>query len=249
MKRFIALGVVCCIGWGAPAALASGGSSIGSAPTIAYGQQEFGNTATDSPFVDFFSNSWWLLPVTAGDKITLDLQSELVNCNGCFSPGPTPDVSEEKIYPVGTNDFNVSSASPVSDHNPSDTGDLQDIITAPSTGTMPLDFTAYVGNPGPYDFTAYVLHAIVLSEDYRPNRRLHRTTFSVAVHDPDGAVIINSGLRMTVRVGNAPRPIAEAFTFSIKWNRNQRGKWQTVHFSVSGPSYQPAATSVRVKAL
>jgi len=249
VKKFVAIAVLSCVVWGAPAALASGGSSIASAPTVVYGQQEFGNTAADSPFYNFFSNSWWLLPVTTGDRITLDLQSEIVDCTSCISNGPTPDVSEEKIYPIGTSDFNLSSAAPVRDNNPSDTGYLQDVVAASRTGIMPLDFTAYVGNPGPYNFTVYVQHAIVLAQYQSANRQKHRTSFSIAVRNPDGGAITDPSLRMRFVVGNLSRTVAQPFAFSVSWNRRQRGKWQTARITVSGPSYQTASMKIRVKAV
>jgi hypothetical protein len=58
-------------------AFAAGGATIASAPTVAYGQQEFGNTATDSTVAQDLCHgsdqtSWWLASVTAGDRLTID---------------------------------------------------------------------------------------------------------------------------------------------------------------------------------
>jgi hypothetical protein len=63
----------------AGSASATARANIASAPTVAYGVQEFGNTATDSTPLqglcpDIETDTWWLLPVLAGDAVTINFE-------------------------------------------------------------------------------------------------------------------------------------------------------------------------------
>lgn len=54
----------------AASAQAEGGAGIATAPTVAFGQQEFGTLST--PNAQCVYASWWLLPVVTGDTIQID---------------------------------------------------------------------------------------------------------------------------------------------------------------------------------
>jgi len=229
--------------------LASGGSNITSAPTVVYGQQEFGNTATDDPPVggDFNGcSSWWVLDVTAGDKLTVNWQSvSKTNSVAAF---------DASLFSVGINDFNVSNNAVVHAQLKGN-GYGQLLYTAPRTGVMPLQSSNYTcsNGGGPYDFTAYVRHALVLGIRTRASRRSHTTSFIVSVHNPDGALISNPALRAALqhRAGGkwqTLQTVAQPFNLTIKWKPAQRGKPQTIRVSMSGPSYQTTTKSVTVQA-
>jgi hypothetical protein len=233
----------CCL---APPALATGGDSIASAPTVAYGQQEFGNTLTDNNVkADCHGWSYWLLPVVAGDELTIDYEGQ--------------GAQSEALYPVGTNDFNVTDTETVQTSATGSNDHQQALYTVAQTGIMPLVF--YVsqergcGGPnGPYDFWVYDEHKMVLDLTASSNRRHHTTTFTVAVHTPDGVAIAEAALDATLemRVGDSWVRLAthaQPFTFSVRWSPRERNVLQTVRAVVSGSGYRTATTSTRVKAV
>jgi hypothetical protein len=174
-----------------PDALGAGGNDIASAPAVAYGQQEFGNTATDNGKEGCRGyESWWSLAVLAGDRVTIDFEG----------PGAQYDI----VWPPGTTDFNVNSTQYFQKAEVSDNGKQEATFTATQTGAMPLDFATddcdfgSTGKPGPYDFTAYVKHSALLSlSRYSSIRR--SGTLTVAVHDPDGGAISDPGLAVTLQ--------------------------------------------------
>lgn len=142
-------------------ALGSGGASIASAPTVVYGEQLFGNTAIDdggktlSNCVD--GESWWSMPVLAGDQIKVDYEGGL---------------DEMQAWGVGTTDFNIHDAPDPQQFRIGSKGKAEAIVKASVAGIMPLRFFSVEGGlceifggpdeyaPGPYDFTATVQHAL-----------------------------------------------------------------------------------------
>lgn len=181
-------------------AAASGGASIASAPAVAYGQQEFGNTATDggtnpgsllleAQCSEVGTNGWWNLPVAAGDEVTVDWEA--------FAG------SYAMVFPVGTTDFNVVGTHAVIQSNVSSNGKAEMGFRAPISGTMPLvigaDGECFIDYPGPYSFTAYVKHTLRLSI---PRRRVLPLRGTVAVHvsTPEGQPISDSGLQVLVQI-------------------------------------------------
>ena len=231
-------------------ALATGGRTITSAPAVVFGQQEFGNTATDGASAnptgvfggcDNSPNyeSLWNLPVTAGDRITIDYEGDLA---GMF------------LFPVGTTDFDVSQAS----HAESDAGSNQkgeDAFNAAQSGTMPLEFFAGCAStgPGPYDFTAFVKHALVVALSVaHVDRAHHRTTFAVRIHNPDGAPVSDPSLHVSVQNGGRWVRLGAAGSraFHINWRRALRGKLESVRVQVYGPAYLTTTSrAVRVRAV
>jgi len=111
-------------------ALADGGPSIAAAPGIAYGQQEFGSTATGG----FESqgccacpvyNSYWLATVVAGDRVT-------VNWEGAANS------TYLAVYPVHTTDFTVATTDPAEEQGLNSNGKNQ-LVFAGSNCTAAYD--------------------------------------------------------------------------------------------------------------
>jgi hypothetical protein len=180
----------------ASTAQATGGSSTASAPTVVYGQQEFGNTVTDeggeAPDCDTTrgpGRSWWMLQVVTGDQITIDLEGQTEG-----------DGFLMNVYPLGTNQFNVAQAQPSATTVDRQENREQLVFTAASTGAMPMDVET-CDHVGTYDFTAYDAHAVRLglprASTLRPGGVL-----DVPVHSPDGGMITDSALQVFAQVGS-----------------------------------------------
>ena len=224
-------------------ALASGGASIAAAPTVAFGQQEFGNTATDDAAAGG-CDSWWLVPTIAGDHLTVDWES-MPAANG------NQPAYYANLYPVGTDDFDVTQTAPVASGTLSSNNHQQLTYVAPRTGTMPLDFTNNCGNngTGPYDFFVYVSHQLILNFSAKANRARTRLTFRVAIHNPDGGVVTSRNLRATyeqrvrrswVRLASVSAP----FAYTKTW---KYGSAQTAfRVVVAGPGYRTATRSLTI---
>lgn len=170
-------------------AFASGGKDIASAPLVAYGQQEFGNTAIDSPEDDCpGGDSWWTLAVASGDRITIDYEGA---------------AEVESVFPIGTSDFNVEDTSAYQYSYLASNGKQEAKFTAPATGMMPLDFLAGTcmdeGEPGPYDFTAYVTHGVALAMTHFRSVK-HMGTIVVSARTPDGGLINDQALSVDVQM-------------------------------------------------
>jgi hypothetical protein len=156
------LTLIACLALPAARAFAAGGATIATAPSVSYGQQLFGNTATDdggetlSDCVD--GESWWTLPVLAGDQVKIDYEGGL---------------DYMQVWGVGTTDFNIHTApSPQQFHIGSNDKE-ESIVKAAIAGSMPMRFYSFDEEgfcifsgsgddyvPGPYDFTAVVQHAL-----------------------------------------------------------------------------------------
>ena len=192
------------------------------------------------------------MPAITGDKITIDWTSE-PNATGAYLTALWA-----YLFPVGTTDFNSSSTNPAAekDVNYAVTG-LQELTYVTNRdGTLPLEFQAAASNcpanAGPYSFTAYISHELVLRLHAHTNRAHHSTTFSVAVHNPDGAPITGVPLVATYQLlshGHWQKMRSGALQYTEKWTSARRGTFQSVRVTVSGPSYRNASQNIRVKAL
>lgn len=166
-------------------ALADGGQSIASAPTIIFGQQEFGSTATGA-FLTFGCGpgyrSFWAMPVLAGDQVTI----------GWESPVPT---TEMVVAPVGTTDANMAYSDNLVEQ--ALVGNKNSFaFTAPATGTIPMWFRSCEDSgavPGAYFFTATDQHAVVVQLQARRYIR-RRAVVRAAAEMANGAPVPN-GLR------------------------------------------------------
>jgi len=180
-------------------AVADGGPSIAGAPLVAYGQQQFGNTATGgidrSDACDWIYSSNWLLPVVAGDHITIDWEIQASH-------------TELLLYPLGINDFNVGSTGPLTTSSIDTNGRSEVVYSASASGNLPLVFTGESGglvcnvgwhDIGPYDFTAYVQHVVRLSLPRLAAVR-RRASVAVAVRNAEGGVISDPGLLVDIQI-------------------------------------------------
>lgn len=206
-----------------------------------YGQQEFGTLAPANgcPY------SWWDLSVTAGDHLTVDWESQATG------------LPYAALYPKGTNDYDYPQTQYVADSflNGNQKGQLT--YTVPSTGVMPLAFTADDlcnaddQGGGPYDFTAYVVHAVTLSlKGVAPHARSGRAT--VGVHSPDGTPLSDPAIKVQLRASTSGRKTvklgvstpshglaAVRYKLPASWTR----KKVTVRASAEGPGYLTATST------
>ena len=254
MRATRATTIACvCIGFllYAATAFATGGATIAAAPAVTFGQQEFGNTATDSSSSQSICHaaaemdSWWLVPAIAGDQLTIDFAGS--------------GVEYATVYPVGTTDYNVTDTSDVAQAEIGSNGAQQLVVKTDRDGTFPLDFSTtncdFGGSatPGPYNFTAYVSHEIVLALTAVAHPRSHSTAFKAAVHNPDGLPLTNPVLRASFRqiAGHKTTSLATVaapFAFVRKWPKRLRGAKQTIRVTVTGPGYRPASKAMTVRA-
>jgi hypothetical protein len=176
LRRLVVASVMVlgCLAWTANVAFANGGSSVASAPVVASGQQEFGNT-TDATWIDGCGGAdYWILSLLSGDQVTIDWEtSDMAFTN------------ELRIFPAGTTDFTINNTESVLDDNIGGNDKQQSTFTAGPQGAYPLVFLAEgcdVG--GPYDFTAYITH--VMSASLPPLPPAFTGTATVGVHDSAG---------------------------------------------------------------
>lgn len=167
---------------------ADGGKSIATAPTVVYGQQQVGNTATDqhledSCFLGFYDIyvSYWLVNLIAGDQLAIDFEGVAG--------------TELHLLPTGTTDFTLVDTSSVADEEVSTNGKAHLTYTAPTSAVMPLDFSVCEqdGPPGPYAFTASVRHALFAAlvptvNVYRQSAIGGSATLADGTPAPDGTV-------------------------------------------------------------
>lgn len=236
-------------------AAAGGGASIAAAPVVAYGQQGFGNTATDGgtnpgslsleqQCSQTGDNGWWNLPVVAGDGVTIDWEA--------------PAESYAMVFPVGTTDFNLVGSQAVQHEMVSGNGKAALWFRATVSGTMPLVIGAggcFTATTGSYSFTAYVKHTVRL---FIPRRRvlpLHGTV-AVSVRNPEGQPISDSGLQVLVqiqghgdwRVIGRASPAGGVAKVPCTVPAGLRGSHTLLRAIARGNAYEPAASAtVRVR--
>jgi hypothetical protein len=175
-------------------ASAAGGSSIATAPPVIYGQQEFGNTAEyEQPFDQRCSDaggyrSYWNLPVTAGDLLTINWEATWT--------------TELELLPAGTTDFTAFQVETALKKLPSSNGKAQTQYAVPLSGTMPLIFRTcrFAGyTPGPYSFTVTAQHGM-----------------AVSLTTPPSTIQTNSVITGTARLtSGAPVPDGMFFTLAV----------------------------------
>lgn len=136
-------------------ASANGGSSISAAPTIAIGQQLFGNT-TDGCFGNCYGADYWNLPLIAADQVTIDWESNPTS--GC-----NDSATDLYVWPIGTTDFSINNTNSLQDFGIGSNHKAESTFTANGTGVFPIMFQACYAQSdgGPYDFTVYVKHKLV----------------------------------------------------------------------------------------
>jgi hypothetical protein len=180
----------------APAhAFAAGGKSIATAPPVTYGQQEFGNTAEDQYLEESCGfeiaawRSYWNLPVTAGDLLTIDWEG---------TRG-----TEIKLVPVGTTDYTLFQVDPVVSEELPSSGRSQVQYTVPLSGVMPLYFrtcTYSWDTPGPYNFIVTAQHSLSIGLASQTNIQTNS--------------VISGSARLA---SGAPVPDGMSFTLTAAW--------------------------------
>ncbi len=202
-----------------PFASAEGGTTIASAPTVAYGQQEFGNTANGGHIETTCHGAgplyylFWDLPVTIDDSVTIDWEAAQPR-------------TELELYPIGTTDFNFGSGSNgFQTQTPAGNGKNElSYVASEGSGTVILAFRNCYYEPGAFSFTAYVTHALTLAV---PHRTLHgRGTIAVAVHNPEGGAVNDPSVHVEVQI------------------RTGRGRWR--HIGDASVSNSAAVVHYRI---
>ncbi|HEX8754072.1 MAG TPA: hypothetical protein VF731_11720, partial [Solirubrobacterales bacterium] len=122
-----------------PSAAAEGGQTIVTAPTVSFGIHETGDTSKGGKGRFSYGcewwgsatlNSFWQLPVTVGDQVTIDWGA-VINGSTCLS-----------VYPIGTNDYGLQNARPEEGTEQGSNGKQEMKFTAPASGNLILDFAA-----------------------------------------------------------------------------------------------------------
>jgi hypothetical protein len=221
--------------------------SIAGAPTVAVGHQEFGNTGSVTPLDSGVRyRTYWLLPVTSGDKVTIDWESQVGN-------------TVLDVFPGGTTDYNVDNTNTLQEQylNDNDKNELEFQVT--STTTLPLLFSSGDGwdNPtAPYDFTVSLRHAMVLSTPSISNAL--SGTVTAGIHSPDGTPLSGSTLSVSLQVSashvpwttiGSANPVNGLATIAYKVPASLASKRVTFRFAGSGAGYSSATSGGRVVTL
>lgn len=186
MKIGVAAMIAMCVA--ATPAAATGGRDIGSAPSVTYGEQQFGNTLTDSQVADCDyteCRSWWLLPVAAGDRVAIDFEG-----GECLLA---------QVWPVGTTDYTVEDTDDDAYKYVGQNSKAELVLKATRTGSMPLGFYDNCSRgAGPYDFIANVQHGLSLSIPHKSSRS-RSGTLKVGVHTPEGGDVDDTSLSVELQ--------------------------------------------------
>jgi hypothetical protein len=181
----------------------SGGGTIASAPSVASGKHEFGNTG-DGCYLgcpsDGYPADYWKLPLIAGDRVTVDWESSTNSYGNHYA-------NYLYVWPVGTTDYSINNANPLVTFNIGENGKEESKFTANKTGAFPLMFFSdSTGTGGPYDFTAHVHHELVLDVSAATRALIehahrkpirHTGTVALAVYRADGAPV-SAGVSATL---------------------------------------------------
>jgi hypothetical protein len=217
----VAITATVLLGVGAPSAMAEGGHAISVAPVVAYGIHETGNTASGGQGefstgcgdqYDLNLNSFWQLPVTVGDHVTVDWEAVI------------PDSTCLSVYPIGTNDYGLPTARAEESTEQGSNGKQEMKFAAPASGNLILDFAATqfssgcTSCAGPYGFAALLQHSLLLS--------LAAPT----------SVATNGAVTATV-TQNTGTPVPNGLTFWLlaRWSEDgERHTYQTIGASAGG---------------
>jgi hypothetical protein len=233
--------------WWSSSASADGATTVAGAPLVVYGQQQFGNTATggidrSSGICVYDIRSHWLLPVTAGDQITIDWEIQATD-------------TLLRVYPLGTNDFNIGQTQLLQYQELTNNGRSELVFTAPASGSLPLVFQGSTGPcsddgyTGPYDFTADVRHVVRLSLPRLAAVR-RKAVLPVVVRSADGQPISDPSLLVDVQlrtrtawltVGRAPANGGQA-QVALNIPRRYRNQLMRLRAVAQGANYLTAST-------
>lgn len=133
-----------------------------------------------------YYHQFWSLSVLAGDHLTVDWESTVLQ-------------TELKLLPVGTTDFTLSQSKVAAEQTLATNGKNELKYTAPQSGSLPMDFKLCTVTPGPYDFTAYVVHTVRVFIARRAKLPV-RGTLTISVRTLDGGAVSDPGLGVTLQV-------------------------------------------------
>jgi hypothetical protein len=189
----------------APLARADGGRTIAAAPRAAWGVHYTGTTVDPgAPCPARLGSyvSYWTLPVTRGDRLTIDW-------------GAQQKGTVLSLLPAGTTDATAPTATPTAMDALEEMYGKSELNAPPQrrTGSVPLQIHGFVcdGGGGPYDFTASARHAVRLS--WASDRRIRsHARVTIRVRTPDGRPISSRALRVSLqaRTRGAWRPAGTA---------------------------------------
>lgn len=191
-RRAVGVAVVVIALVSSSAALAGGGSTIKTAPTVRFGVDTIGNTSS-VPALDACGGTsnteWWLVPLITGDHLVVKYENS----------APNIGVGGTELFPVRTDDFNLGQAQAVAGARMNDNNHDELDYDAKATGIYPLGFFqthCYAdATPGAYDFTATVQHTAWLIVAHTPVARVGAVL--VQARFPDGSPI-RTGLGATL---------------------------------------------------
>jgi hypothetical protein len=227
---------------------ADGSPTIAGAPIVSFGQQQFGNVASD-PYDPSNCNvrsrqSWWLLSVVAGDDLVIDWEAQSSSI-------------AMSLFGVGVTDYTSEQTDPVAFEYPNANLHAEMSYSATASGSMPLEFAtdntcSDALRAGPYDFTATVTHAVRLALPVRSQLRSGRVV-KVAVHNPEGGAVNDPKLivGLQIKLGKRWRTIGAApvvdSTATVKavFASKLRGRRVRVRARAHGPSYRTANSRTR----
>jgi len=228
-------------------AMAEGGGTIAAAPKVVFGQQEFGNLNNGGVVnVSFCGNvyeEFWLVPVTIGDRVSLDWE-----INGW---DPNSDGGAEiDLFPVGTTDFTIDNVQALLQSGPNSEGKQQISWTASSSGQMVVRIaSSCVSRPYAYDFTAYVTHALAVSV---PATHIIHTgqQLTVGVHSPDGGTVSGPKVVLQLRLSGrwislgSAKTVNSAARVFIRVPAHYASQSGLLRAQVSGVGYKTTSSRV-----
>jgi hypothetical protein len=255
VQRLVVIAVL--VGFGlevsSSSASAEGGASIATAPVVQYGQQEFGSLVhgpeESSGHCISVYGSWWVLPVIAGDAVTIDWEGQY-----------REDFID--LFAIGTTDFNLTPGAAVVSLQLGANSKGEATYRVPRTGNLPVEFVGYNDFscdivPGPYAFTAYVKHTVRLALARRATLP-SVGKLPVAVHNPDGGPVNDPGLQVSVQlrsrhgwatVGSAP-VINSVAAVQLAVPAHFRRQHVSVRAIAQGSAYRVATSAaIRVRVL
>lgn len=171
---------------------------MASAPVVAAGIQQFGNTST---FADSCQNGYefWTLQLEQGDLVKITWASPAaVDTLAVWSPGTVDASHESCLYASGWSGWTAAPVFTDTNVTPSTSRVSQTVATA--TGSYPLLFLDTTGaqNAGPYAFTAVVLHKAAVTIPH-VSTFAGKGEFPATAAAPDNSPISDPALRLTLR--------------------------------------------------
>lgn len=243
----LALALVVALAWSALAVAPGVGaaSTIAGAPTVVFGQQEFGNTTSGNYFAHYEGGpaDFWNLALRAGDHVTVDWEA-----------AEKRYAEEMAVFPVSTSDYSLGNATYLAHFVNGNNNKEQSEFSVGQAGNYPMMFLgSYNEGGGPFAFTAFVHHVVVLGAPVIRGFAHGRTgTVSVAVRGPDGSPLTDGALAVTlhvsgggVRFARTATPVEGRVSYALRLPRSAGHRIVRVSASAEGADYLKAASPAR----